>query len=174
MSEFRRNRQVDRIMTQRIEQFIDFFYPPFSRFMNRMTFRYAACGGANTLFDIFLFFISYNFVFDKQIVRLPFISISPYIAAFMLSFCITFPIGFLLNRYVVFQGSVIAGRIQFFRYGVTVVVSLLLNYLFLKLFVEWLGLFPTVAKILTTFIVVGFSYLSQSYFTFKVKSYRSQ
>ncbi len=161
-------------MTQRIEQFIDFFYPPFSRFMNRMTFRYAACGGANTLFDIFLFFISYNFVFDKHIVRLPFISISPYIAAFMLSFCITFPIGFLLNRYVVFQGSVIAGRIQFFRYGVTVVVSLLLNYLFLKLFVEWLGLFPTVAKILTTFIVVGFSYLSQSYFTFKVKSYRSQ
>jgi putative flippase GtrA len=161
-------------MTQRIEQFIDFFYPPFSRFMNRMTFRYAVCGGANTLFDIFLFFISYNFVFDKQIVRLPFISISPYIAAFMLSFCITFPIGFLLNRYVVFQGSVIAGRIQFFRYGVTVVVSLLLNYLFLKLFVEWLGLFPTVAKILTTFIVVGFSYLSQSYFTFKVKSYRSQ
>lgn len=160
-------------MTQRIEQFIDFFYPPFSRFMNRMTFRYAACGGANTVLDIFLFFVSYNFVFQKQIVNLSFISISPYIAAFMLSFCITFPIGFILNRYVVFQGSVIAGRIQFFRYGVTVVVSILLNYMFLKLFIEGLGLFPTIAKILTTFIVVGFSYLSQSYFTFKVKSYRS-
>ena len=161
-------------MTQRIEQFIDFFYPPFSRLMNRMTFRYAACGGANTLFDIFLFFISYNFIFDKQIVHLPFVSISPYIAAFMLSFCVTFPIGFLLNRYVVFQGSVIAGRIQLFRYGVTVIVSILLNYLFLKIFIEGLGMYPTVAKILTTFIVVGFSYLSQSYFTFKVKSYRSQ
>jgi putative flippase GtrA len=161
-------------MTHRIEQFIDFFYPLFARFMNRMTFRYAACGGANTLFDIFLFFVSYNFIFDKKIVELPFISISPYIAAFMLSFCITFPIGFLLNRYVVFQGSVIAGRIQFFRYGVTVVVSILLNYLFLKVFVEVLGLYPTVAKILTTVIVVAFSYISQSYFTFKVKSYRSQ
>lgn len=161
-------------MTQRIEQFIDFFYPPFSRLMNRMTFRYAACGGANTLFDIILFFISYNFIFDKQIVHLPFVSISPYIAAFMLSFCVTFPIGFLLNRYVVFQGSVIAGRIQLFRYGVTVIASILLNYLFLKIFIEGLGMYPTVAKILTTFIVVGFSYLSQSYFTFKVKSYRSQ
>ena len=161
-------------MTHRIEQFIDFFYPLFARFMNRMTFRYAACGGANTRFDIFLFFVSYNFIFDKKIVELPFISISPYIAAFMLSFCITFPIGFLLNRYVVFQGSVIAGRIQFFRYGVTVVVSILLNYLFLKVFVEGLGLYPTVAKILTTVIVVAFSYISQSYFTFKVKSYRSQ
>ncbi len=161
-------------MTQRIEQFIDFFYPPFSRLMNRMTFRYAACGGANTLFDIFLFFISYNFIFDKQIVHLPYVSISPYIAAFMLSFCITFPIGFLLNRYVVFQGSVIAGRIQLFRYGVTVIVSILLNYMFLKIFIEGLCMYPTVAKILTTFIVVGFSYLSQSYFTFRVKSYRSQ
>ena len=139
-----------------------------------MTFRYAACGGANTVFDIFLFFISYNFIFEKQIVKLSFISISPYIAAFMFSFCITFPIGFLLNRYVVFQGSLIAGRIQFFRYGITVIVSILLNYLFLKLFVEWLNLYPTVAKIMTTFIVVGFSYISQSYFTFKVKSYRSQ
>jgi putative flippase GtrA len=91
----------------------------------------------------------------------------------MLSFCITFPIGFLLNRYVVFQGSVIAGRVQFFRYGITVIVSILLNYMFLKLFVEGLKLYPTIAKILTTFIVVGFSYISQSYFTFKVKSYRS-
>lgn len=159
-------------MTNRIEQLLDFFYPPFSRLVNRMTFRYAACGGANTLFDILLFFLSYNFIFDKQIFHLPFVSISPYIAAFIFSFCITFPIGFLLNRYVVFQGSVIAGRIQLFRYGMTVLISLILNYLFLKVFVEWAGLFPTLAKILTTFIVVGFSYFSQSYFTFKVKSYR--
>ena len=160
-------------MTQRIEQLIDLFYPLFSRFMNRMTFRYAACGGANTLLDIFLFFISYNFIFDKEVVHLPFLAISPYIAAFMLSFCITFPIGFLLNRYIVFQGSAIAGRIQLFRYGLTVVLSILLNYVFLKIFIEHFGFYPTFAKILTTLIVVGFSYLSQSYFTFKVKSYRS-
>jgi putative flippase GtrA len=91
----------------------------------------------------------------------------------MLSFCITFPIGFLLNRYIVFQGSAIAGRIQLFRYGLTVVLSILLNYVFLKIFIEHFGFYPTFAKILTTLIVVGFSYLSQSYFTFKVKSYRS-
>lgn len=155
-----------------IENIIDFFYPPFSKVMNKLTFRYAACGGANTLLDIFLFFISYNFIFKKQLVELPFITISPYIAAFIFSFFVTFPIGFMLSRYVVFQGSPMTGRKQLFRYFLTVLGAILLNYIFLKLFVEKFHLYPTVAKILTTFIVVAFSYISQSYFTFKVKSYR--
>jgi putative flippase GtrA len=73
---------------------------------------------------------------------------------------------------VVFKGSVIAGRIQLFRYSLTVLGSLFLNYVFLKLFVEVLHMYPTIAKIITTFIVVAFSYLSQSYFTFKVRSIR--
>jgi putative flippase GtrA len=62
--------------------------------------------------------------------------------------------------------------VQLFRYSLTVLASLFLNYVFLKLFVEVFHLYPTAAKILTTFIVVGFSYLSQSYFTFKVRSIR--
>lgn len=159
-------------MQSRIESILDFVYIPFNRIMNRMTFRYAACGGANTILDILIFFVSYNFIFRKKMVVLPFVTISPHIAAFMFSFCITFPIGFALNRYVVFRGSVIAGNVQLFRYTLTVTISILLNYVFLKFFVEKLDFYPTIAKIVTTFIVVGFSYLSQSYFTFKVKSIR--
>jgi putative flippase GtrA len=159
-------------MKNLIENTLDFFYPIVSRFMNKMTYRYVACGAANTILDIFLFFISYNFIFDKQLVELPFVSISPYIAAFMLSFSITFPIGFLLSRYVVFQGSPMTGRVQLFRYFLTVLICIFLNYVFLKLFIEKFHFYPTVAKIFTTGIVIVFSYLSQSYFTFKVKSYR--
>lgn len=159
-------------MQSRIESILDFVYIPFNRIMNRMTFRYAACGGANTILDILIFFVSYNFIFRKKMVVLPFVTISPHIAAFMFSFCITFPIGFALNRYVVFRGSVIAGNVQLFRYTLTVTISILLNYMFLKFFVDKLDFYPTIAKIVTTFIVVGFSYLSQSYFTFKVKSIR--
>ena len=43
-----------------------------------------------------------------------------------------------------------------------------LNYIFIKLFVEKFGFYPTVAKLFTTFIVVTFSYLTQKKFTFKV------
>jgi putative flippase GtrA len=156
-------------MIARIESILDFLYPPFSRFMNRLTFRYAACGGSNTLLDILLFFFGYHFVFQKRMFRLPFVTISPHIAAFIFSFCITFPIGFILNRYVVFKGSLIAGRVQLMRYTLTVTLSLLLNYFFLKLFVDGLHWYPTPAKIVTTAIAIVFTYLSQSYFTFKVR-----
>lgn len=150
-----------------IENLLDFFYPFFKRFFDKTTFRYAACGGVNTVFDISLFFVSYNFILKKQNLDLHLLVISPHIAAFLLAFLISFPTGFFLMRLVVFQESSLKGRIQFFRYLLTVSFSLFLNYLFLKIFVDKLHIFPTIAKVMTTFIVVGFSYMSQRNFSFK-------
>ena len=147
---------------------IDFFYPPFKRLMPLNTFRYAACGGANVVLDISLFFILYNFVFKKQIVQLGFIAFQPHIAAFLFSFLITFPIGFLMSKYIVWTDSNIRGHVQLFRYFVIVMINLLLNYFFIKLFVEYFHVYPTIAKMITTVIVIIFSYLSQKHYTFKV------
>lgn len=132
------------------------------------TFRYAVCGGANTLLDIFIYFISYNFILQKQIVYTPMGAISPYIAAFLIAFAISFPTGFYLNRNIVFPGSTLRGRVQLLRYFLLVLVCIVLNYVFIKLFVEQFHIFPTVAKMLTTIIVISFSFLTQKYFTFRV------
>ena len=148
---------------------VDFFYPPFKKLLPIQTFRYAACGGANMLFDISLFAICYNFIFQKQNVHIGTLTISPYIAAFLMAFCISFPTGFYLSRYVVFQQSSLRGRIQLFRYFMVVLVCFFLNYIFLKLFVEYFGWYPTPSKIITTVIVVIFSYVSQTYFSFGIK-----
>src|SRR6267154_1237679 len=91
---------------KQIISFIDFFYPPFRKIMPVQTFRYAACGGANTFLDIFIYFISYNYI---------------------------------------------------------------LNNVFIKIFVERFHIYPTIAKILTTAIVVLFSYLTQKNYTFKAQ-----
>jgi putative flippase GtrA len=146
---------------------IDWFYSPFSRFIPLETFRYGATGGLNTMFDIFLYFVFYNFVLDKEIIDLKYISISPHIAAFLFVFPITFTTGFLLAKYVTFTQSILRGKIQLFRYGLSVTGSILLNYLFLKFFVEVVGLWATVSKILTTFFVVIYSYFIQKHFTFR-------
>src|SRR5579872_3821264 len=98
-------RMMRQQLKRRIIGFIDFFYPPFSRVMPLQTFRYAACGGSNTLLDIFMYWFSFHFILREQIVHLGFISISPYIASFILSFCVSFPTGFLLMRNVVFTES---------------------------------------------------------------------
>src|SRR5579871_2947409 len=157
------------MVRKNIISFIDFFYPPFRKLMPLQTFRYAACGGANTLLDIFVFFISYNFIFQKRILDLGFIAFEPYIAAFITAFCVSFPVGFLLMKNIVFTQSTLHRRVQLFRYFLLVVVCILLNYVFIKFFVEKLHLYPTVAKIFTTIIVVSFSYLTQKNFTFKAE-----
>ncbi len=150
-----------------IIRMIDFFYFPFLRFIPLEIFRYGVTGGVNTAFDIFLYFIFYRYILDRQILELGFVAISPHIAAFLLVFPVTFTTGFILAKYVTFTASEIRGKIQLFRYGVTVSAAILLNYVFLKFFVEYLGLYATLSKGLTTIIVVAFSYLSQRYFSFK-------
>lgn len=152
---------------KQIISFIDFFYPPFRKLMPIQTFRYAACGGANTLLDIFVFFISYNFILRKQVLHVGFLAFKPYIAAFIMSFMVSFPTGFLLMRHVVFPGSSLHGRVQLFRYFLLVLFCILLNYIFIRLFVEKFHIYPTIAKIITTAFVVFFSYLTQKNFTFK-------
>lgn len=160
-------------VSQSISRVIDFFYPPFRRFLPLQTFRYIACGGGNTVLDILIYFISYNYILDKKNVDLGFqvfgrdAIVTPHIMAFVIAFCISFPLGFFLNRTVVFHDSSLKGRVQLFRYILLVTACIFLNYIFIKLFVEQFAIYPTVAKILTTAIVVCFSYLAQRNFTFR-------
>ncbi len=146
---------------------IDWFYFPFLHFIPIEIYRYAVTGGINTVFDLLLYFIFYRYALDMQVVELGFVAISPHIAAFLMVFPITFSSGFILAKYVTFTASALKGKTQLFRYGVTVAGSLFLNYIFLKLFVEYFGLYATLSKGITTVIVVIYSYISQRYFSFK-------
>lgn len=157
------------VMKRLILAVIDFFYPLFKRFMPLQTFRYAACGGTNTLLDIVLFAIFERNLSEKGVIHFGAFAISPHIMAMILSFCITFPIGFYLSRYVVFSESNLRGRVQLIRYFSLVLACIALNYMFLKFFIEQLNFDPIIAKLITTVFVVTFSYLSQKHFTFKVK-----
>lgn len=148
---------------------IDFFHKPFSGWINQQNFRYLACGGSNTVVDILIYFISYNYILDQQPVHVGFLTITPHIAAFIISFGFSFPMGFALSKYIVFPESNLKGRIQLFRYALLVGMCILLNYIFLKIFVEWCGWYPTFSKLVTTAVVAVFSYISQRNFTFKVK-----
>lgn len=161
-------------MKKWIIAFIDFFYPLFGKVMPLQTFRYAACGGANTVLDIVMYAIAYNFILHKQDLNLTFIVFKPHIASIIIAFLVSFPTGFFLMRNIVFTQSTLQGRVQLWRYFVLVVICLFLNYVFIKLFVEQWHIYPTIAKILTTIIVVSFSYLTQKNYTFKAEQSRQQ
>lgn len=135
------------------------------------TYHYAACGGGNTLFNIFLYHMFYNFVLNKQVLHVGPLAFTPHIAAFIMAFFITFPIGFYLSMCVVFQGSYLRRRVQLIRYFLVALACVGLNYILLKFFIETLGWqkHPTLSLMATAAIVVTFSYLSQRFFSFKVQ-----
>ncbi len=156
-------------MTNIITSFLDFFYPPFRKLMPLQTFRYASCGGANTVLGFIIYTLSYTFLFHKQVVNLGFYAFEPHIAALILSFLVNFPVGFILMKYVVFVDSTIQGRVQLFRYFFVFVSNLVLNYIFLKVMVEKLHVNAILAQVISTAIVITISYLLQRHFTFKVE-----
>lgn len=165
-------------MTKLVTSVIDFFHPPFRKLMPLQTFRYAACGGGNTMFDIVLYYISYNFVLKKKDIYLPFEPVDLYfftlgsmirahIGALVIASTLSFFTGFWLNKNIVFVNSSLPGKAQMFRYLLLVLVCFLINYLCMNLFVDRFHIYPTISKIITTVIVVSFSYLTQKKFTFK-------
>src|SRR5690554_7998070 len=155
------------VMKDGITRFIDAFYFLFRPFLPLKTYRYAACGGGNLVFDILLYFIFYNFIFAKQNLDLYFVVLSPHIASLFVVFPITFTTGFLLNKFVTFTGSNLPWKVQFFRYFVVGMGALLLSYVAMKLFVDLLGIYPTPSRLITVVIAVVYSYILQNKFSFR-------
>ncbi len=155
-------------MVKIITECIDAFYFPFLRFIPLKTFRYAACGGSNLVFAFFNYFVFYNFIFAKQNVDLNVVVLSPHIASLFFVFPITFVSGFLLNKYVTFSYSDLPGQVQFGRYLMVGIGALILSYFVLKFLVEFIGIYPTPAKVLTLIVTVIYSYLLQNHFSFSV------
>lgn len=137
--------------------------------MPLQTFRYAACGGVNTLLDIGVFSFSFYYLFHQQPIVLPFYTLKCFTASLIVAFCVSFPTGFVLMRYLVYPESNLRRRVQLFRYLVQVLTCIFLNYILMYLFYEMYHIPAVIAKVMTTFMVVAFSYTSQKHFTFRVK-----
>lgn len=162
-------KRIHRKIKHGIFSILDIFYPLFKRFMPLQTYHYAACGGTNTVLGILLYSISYNFILQKRFTHVGPLTISPHIMALFIATAFTLPVGFYLSMFVVFKGSYLRRHVQFFRYFLVALVCLVLNYVLLKLFVEVLHWYPTLAQMANTVVVVLFSYFSQRHFSFRVR-----
>jgi len=142
--------------------------------MPLQTFRYAACGGFNTALDVSLRLAAFHYLFKESSISFPSIFphlvIQAHIAAFLFGFMFSFPTGFYLSRYVVFQETSEKKSIQLLKYFCVVLFCLVLNYGFLKLFIDRFNWYFTPSTLLTIVFVVGFSYVAQKNFTFTSKS----
>ncbi|MBO5805734.1 MAG: GtrA family protein [Tidjanibacter sp.] len=156
-------------MIKTITKAIDFFYVgPIRRLMPQQTFRYAACGGGNLVLNWLLYGLLYDVVLGFDFLHLAGgIYISRHIAALAITFPITLSTGYLLQSRISFAGSPLGDRVSSVRYLVTTLGSLIINYVCLKIMVEWWLLYAPLAQVLTSLITIVYSYLLQKFWTFR-------
>ena len=155
-------------LSELITKAIDALYlKPLRRVVPQPLFRYLACGALTALLDAVWYYIIYHHLVCERVVEVGCIALSPHIAALCVVFPITFFTGFWLNRNVAFVANRCKTQRQLMRYGLSVIGSIALNYCCMKLFVESFGIWPTPAKLLTTIVSVGYSFLAAKYYTFR-------
>ncbi|MBR2400972.1 MAG: GtrA family protein [Tidjanibacter sp.] len=152
----------------RITHIIDLFYvAPLRRLLPLQTFRYAVCGGVNLVFSWLLYALFYEVLLGFDYLNVGVAYVSRHTAALAVTFPLTLLSGYLLQSRISFKGSPLGDRKSSFRYAVTTFGSLAINYVCLKIFVEWMGVYATAAQVITSFITIIYSYLLQKYWTFR-------
>ena len=155
-------------IAKRITRLIDSVYvSPIDRLFSRQFFRYGVCGATNMVLDALWYFVIYHFIVAKQFLDLGIVVVSPHILSLIIVFPITFFTGFWLNRNVAFIATKQKTRNQLRRYALSVVGSIIINYICMKFFVEYLNIWPTPSKLLTTVVSVLYSFLVAKYYTFR-------
>ncbi len=147
------------------EKMLDIFYPMLRGVMTKQVYRFLAVGGVCFAVNILIFYISYHWVY------LPYdISTKPlpsYMFAFFTSLSITILLGFFLNYYFVFYGSILERRVQFFRFSYSTLLEAIAGYFLMRFFVEIFLWFPSLALIINVAIVQTVNYFIQRDYSFK-------
>ena len=155
-------------MRKAITRLADFFYvKPLRHWIPQETFRYAFVGGLNMGLNVVLYWFCYNFILRQQDTDFGIVVISAPILAFLMTFVVTFFTGFYLARNVAFGHSQVHGGKQLFRYAQVVAVNIAINYFGLKLLIEGLHIYPSIANVLIQIVTVTFSYVAQRFYTFR-------
>ena len=111
------------------------YVKPIRVVVSREIFGYGFCGALNMSLDIVWYFLIYHFIVAERFIDLGIVVISPHIATLFVVFPITFLTGFWLNRNVAFRVAEYKSRGQLVRYALSVVGSIVINYVCMKFFV---------------------------------------
>ncbi len=161
---------MEAMLNQSISYFLRAFYPLFRKVLPFQVYTYLACGAVNTALNIVLFALFYQVLLPLPGVVIAGHMIPSYTISLIIAFLLTVPTGFWLNKQFAFkkdQQEATADRKQGVKYFLVVLQGLLSDYLIMLAFIVWFHFHPTVAKIISTVIVLSLNYLLQKHFTFK-------
>lgn len=156
-------------MVNIIRAFLDLFYPLVSRIFDKTTYYYAVAGSTNLVLGWVLFWVLDHWVINRHTVELPLLDHPVHSYTVIAAVCgvFSFLFGFLMMRYVVFTESQLKGRVQFFRYGLSALISATVNWILIKLMVDTFAWNASLCNVFASVVVVTISYFLQRKFSFR-------
>ena len=131
--------------------------------------RYFFSAGLATVVDVSVYFITFNFILNKQDIPLyPPWKLTAPIASLIISYTCGLMTNFFITKYLVFSESDLRGRHQLMRYLLVALLILILNYGFMKFLIYILEWYPTVSRIFSALSIGILSYIIHKFYSFKV------
>ena len=161
---------METCLTKAIEFLLRLFHPLFKKILPYPVYSYLVCGAANTVLNIALFAFFYQVILPLPGLYAGKWLIPSYTISLVIAFVITVPTGFWLNKQFAFKQenkSPKIARKQLLKYFLVVSQGLLSDYLIMLALIKWAGVYPTIAKIISTIVTLTINFLLQKHFTFK-------
>ena len=116
--------------------------------LKHKAFKYIVAAGVATLVDVGVYFIAFNYIFQKQDFNFSFgLLLTAPIASLIVSFSCGLLTNFFISKYFVFKDAEKQkAHIQFLKFASVAFGTLVANYLFMKLLIVGFGIFPTVSR----------------------------
>ena len=133
--------------------------------------RYFLTAVTATSVDVFIYFLTYNYVIRKNDFPISdhFIIGAPTLAL-MISFCFGLTTNFYLTRKFVFTESDLRVRHQLMRYSAVALGALVLNYFLMNFLIKNFQWYPTVARATAAVCIGVISFVVHKTFSFTIRN----
>jgi len=138
-------------------------------FLNNKIIRYFFSAGLATVVDVSVYFVAFNFIYEKQDIHLfDLMVLSAPTGSLILSYTCGLLTNFLITKYLVFTESDLRGIHQLARYVLVAILILLLNYLFMSFLIKILDWYPTFSRIVSALTIGLLSFVIHKFYSFRV------
>ncbi|MBL7922720.1 MAG: GtrA family protein [Bacteroidia bacterium] len=133
-------------------------------------FRYFVSAGLATWVDITVYFLAFNYLYQKTDIDLfGKMVVSAPSASLLLSYTLGLLTNFTITKFLVFKESELSTHKQLFRYVLVALLILALNYLLMRFLIRQMDWYPTLARAFSAISIGVLSFMVHRSFSFKVK-----
>ena len=138
-------------------------------------FRYFISAGIATWVDIMIYFIAFNYIYEKQDIHLfSWMVISAPTASLILIYTAGLLTNIYFTKHLVFKESDLETHKQLFRYVLVALVVLVLNYLMMRFLIRGWDWYPTIARAFSAISIGLLSFLIHKSFSFRVSGEKEE